>query len=215
MNMHVWDDTLQINSFFDFQGLQRYGDTAHTTGFQLPAIGTRLSMDIFLPSSWNGTSGGSNDKRGGDLWARYDDTTIPDPGNDPYPTVGFYNEGDGLGLRIETYGGYSGIIDSINLAAGNVQLDAWNNLAMEFDGTSLKSYVNGNLIDIDGDPGYSNVATLEGAYVQGWRPISWLNTSNNYDVTVTNVQAVPEPATFAALGFGGLMMIRRRRSKTA
>jgi MYXO-CTERM domain-containing protein len=212
MNLHVWDDSAQTNSFYDFQGLQRYGDTGHTTGFQLPGVGTRLSMDIYLPSSWNGTTGGSNDKRGGDLWARYDDTTQP-IGSDAYPTVGFYNEGDGAGLRIETFGTYSGITDSLPLSTGHVQLDGWNNLAMEFDGTSLKSYVNGTLVDIDSDPGWQNVTTLESGFVQGWRPLSWIGTTNNYDVTVTNFQAVPEPACFAVLGLGGLALIRRRRNK--
>lgn len=214
LNMHIWDDSAQTNSFYNFQGLQRYGDTAHTTGFQLAAIGTRLSMDIYVPSSWNGTTGGSNDKRGGDLWARYDDTTQT-IGNDAYPTVGFYNEGDGNGLAIETFDTYTGNIGVYSLALGNVTLDAWNNVAMEFDGTSLNSYVNGILIHSDNDAGWANVTTLEGGFVQGWRPTSWIGTGNNYDVTVDNLQTVPEPASFAVLGIGGLALLRRRKSKRA
>ena len=210
MNLHVWDDSAQTQQFYDFQGMQRYGDVGHTTGFQLPAVGTRLSMDIYVPTSWNGTTGGSNDKRGGDLWARFDDTTQT-IGNDAYPTVGFYNEGQGAGLGIETFDTYTGNINVFSLASANVQLDGWNNLAMEFDGTSLKSYVNGVLLHTDSDAGWANVATLESGFVQGWRPLSWIGTTNNYDVTVDNFQAVPEPASFAVLGLGGLMMIRRRK----
>ena len=214
LNMHVWDDSGQTDQFYDFQGLQRYGNDAHTTGFQLPAVGTRLSMDIYVPLSWNGTTGGLNDKRGGDLWARFDDTTQP-IGNDAYPTVGFYNEGGGAGLGIETYDTFTGGINIFSLSSANVTLDGWNNLAMEFDGTSLKSYVNGVLLHSDNNSGWGNVATLEGAFVQGWRPLDWVGTSNNYDVTVDNLQTVPEPATFAVLGIGGLALIRRRKSKKA
>jgi hypothetical protein len=214
LNMHVWDDSAQTNSFYDFQGLQRYGNSAHTTGFQLSAVGTRLSMDIYVPSSWNGTTSGSDDKRGGDLWARFDDTT-QNVGNDAYPTVGFYNEGDGKGLAIETFDTFTGNISVTSLSTANVSLDGWNNLAMEFDGTSLNSYVNGILVHSDSDAGWANVASLEGAFVQGWRPLSWVGTTNNYDVTVDNLQAVPEPATFAVLGLGGLALIRRRRTNKA
>lgn len=206
----VWDDSGETNSFYNFQGMQRYGDTAHSTGFQLPAIGSRLSMDIYVPSSWNGTTGGSNDKRGGDLWARFDDTTQT-VGNDAYPTVGFYNEGDGNGLNIETFDTYTGAINVISLATANVQLDGWNNLAMEFDGTSLKSFVNGILVHTDSDSGWANVASLESGFIQGWRPSSWIGTNNTYDVVVDNFQAVPEPTSMAALGLGGLALLRKRR----
>ncbi len=192
--------------------MQRYGDTAHSTGFQLPAVGSRLSMDIYVPSSWNGTTLGSDDKRGGDLWARFDDTTQT-VGNDAYPTIGLYNEGDGNGLNIETFDTYTGNISVYSLATGNVQLDGWNNLAMEFDGTSLKSYVNGVLVHSDNDAGWANVATLESGFIQGWRPLSWVGTTNSYDVVVDNFQAVPEPTSMAALGFGGLALLRKRRKK--
>ena len=208
----VWDDSGQTDPFYDFQGMQRYGNTAHTASFGLPQVGTRLSMDIYVPSSWNGTSLGSDDKRGGDLWARYDDSTQT-VGNDAYPTLGFYNEGDGNGLNIETYDTFTGQVSVIGLGVANVQLDGWNNLAMEFDGTSLNSYVNGVLVHSDSNAGWANVVGLEAGFVQGWRPLSWVGSSNTYDVVIDNFQAVPEPTSMAALGLGGLALLRKRRSK--
>ena len=92
-----------------------------------------------------------------------------------------------------------------------VNLDGWTNVAMSFDGTKLNSYVNGVLIHSDNDPGWGNVVSLEAGFIQGWRPQSFLNTSNNYDVIATNMTAVPEPASIAALGLGGLILLRRRK----
>ena len=216
VDLHVFDESSAPDPFYDFQGIQRYADTAHTTGFGIPAGGSMLSLDFYIPSTWNGTTGGANDKRGGDLWARFHDTTSPSIGYDAYPTVGFYNEGDGKGLGVETFDTYTGNISvfSLSTLAGigaNVNLDGWNNVAMSFDGTKLNSYVNGVLIHSDNDPGWGNVVSLEAGFIQGWRPQSFLNTSNNYDVIATNMTAVPEPASIAALGLGGLILLRRRK----
>ena len=215
----VYDNSAQTDPFFDFQGIVRYGNSTHTTGFGVQAAGSQISLDFYIPSSWNGTAGGSNDKRGGDLWARFDDITQP-IGFDAYPTVGFYNEGDGNGLGVETFDTYTGNVTvfSLSTLAGlgaGINLNGWNNVSMKFDGTTLKSFVNGKLIHSDSDPGWGNVASLEAGFIQGWRPISWLNTNNTYDVVATNMTVVPEPASFAVLGLGAFALIRRRRSKKA
>ena len=219
VKLTVWDDSAVTDPFYDFQGIQRYGDTAHTTGFGVQAAGSNISLDFYIPSSWNGTAGGTNDKRGGDLWARFDDTTMS-VGNDAYPTVGFYNEGDGNGLGVETFDTYTGNINVFSLATlaglgAGINLDGWNNVAMSFDGTTLSSFVNGKLIHTDSDTGWGNVATLEGGFIQGWRPLSSINTNNTYDVIATNMAVVPEPASFAVLGLGAFALIRRRPNKKA
>ncbi len=216
LNMTIWDNPTVTNSFYNFQGLQRYADVAHTTGFGITAEGSSLSMDIYIPSSWNATSGGTADRRGGDLWARFDDVneTI---GNDAYPTLGFYNEGDGLGVGLEVFRPYTGNIEVFSLSTLSTlgaapQLDGWNSLKMKFINDSVEHYLNGVLVYTDTDAGWNNVATLDGAFIQGWRSTAMIGTGSTYDVVATNLSAVPEPASMTALAIGGLALMRRRKT---
>ncbi|MEI7577191.1 MAG: PEP-CTERM sorting domain-containing protein [Armatimonadota bacterium] len=216
LKMTIWDNPGVTDPFYNFQGLQRYADVAHTQGFGITAQNSNLSMDVYIPSSWNATTGGTADRRGGDLWARFDDVTQT-VGNDAYPTLGFYNEGNGNGVGLEVFRPYTGNIEVFSLSALTTlgaapQLNGWNNLRMRFVNNTVEHYLNNVLVYTDSDAGWNNVASLEGAFVQGWRSSAMIGSGSTYDVVATNLTAVPEPATMTALALGGLALLRRRKT---
>jgi hypothetical protein len=83
---------------------------------------------------------------------------------------------------------------------------------MKFINDSVEHYLNGVLVYTDTDAGWNNVATLDGAYIQGWRSTAMIGTGSTYDVVATNLSAVPEPASMTALAIGGLALLRRRKT---
>ncbi len=52
-----------------------------------------------------------------------------------------------------------------------------------------------------------------GAYISAYEPGSRYFNMGGYFLTGSNLQAVPEPGTLAALGIGALALLRRRRAK--
>jgi hypothetical protein len=201
--------------FYNFQGYVRYANTAQTTGFAAPAIAT-LSVDLYVPTAWNGAT----TKRGGDLWARIDDTTQT-VGNDAYPTLGVYNYGDGAGAQVSIFTPYDGNIFDFNATAlagfgTAINFDGWNNLKMVYKGTSgVDFFFNNTLIKTDNDPGYANTVSLDASFLQAWRPSSFITNPDLYDVYFDNhslsVAPVPEPTTMLACGVGVAALLRRRR----
>ena len=104
---------------------------------------------IFVPSSWE-VSSGANDLRSTALWGfAINATDDPAQGNSHYPIVGFTNGGGDASGDLTAGAGRFRVFDSnVGWIPGSyqpVQYNAWNNLCMVLQGGSIKTYVNGAL----------------------------------------------------------------------
>jgi hypothetical protein len=182
-------------SFFNYHGITT------TDRFNAPR-GSMLSVQVYIPASFNGT-----DQRGADLWARINDPAISDPGYHDYPTIGVFNVGNGA--YVEAYNPITGEYDDVG---ATVKIDDWNTLGIKLTNSSIEYYFNDGLVRTDSSAYYSEPdLTLDQAYLQGWQGAS--DTANtDYSIRFDNLQVVvPEPTTLAGLlGLGGLALLRRR-----
>lgn len=195
------DGTGPDDAFFSFQGKIRYNDGAGDPYFVNP-VGSYASVDVFVPTSWQ------TQFVGADFWLRMNDVSDPtDESLRYYPSIGFYGnytgEGD-PGLNVEIWDGQN--FHELELPTGFV-FDAFHTLKMEHGGDALRFYLDDTLLFTDVNAGYGT-KTLDNVFLQGW------NGENlTYDIHFDNVtvQAVPEPATLAALGLGAIALLRRRK----
>lgn len=207
VNVLTSDAPGQTDPFYNFHGVQ----TGPLGDFNLAAPSS-VSVDLFVPSSWNGATA----KRGGDLWARINDVTDPNPGNDYYPSIGVYNYADGDGAKLSlfspTVGGFDGnpLTDDsfLDLPSVSINYDAFNKLALRLTATGVEYVFNGQVVATDLEAGYVLPGTeLEQAYLQGWQGESdYVATFDNLNV------AVPEPTTLAAVAGASSLLLRRRRA---
>lgn len=188
------------DSFYNFHGLQT------AVGDFNEAAPSSLSVDLFVPSSWDAPTA----KRGGDLWARIDDVTEPNPGNDYYPSIGVYNYADGTGAQVSLFSPNSSFGGSAFLDLPNVPInfDAFNTLTLKLTATGVDYLFNGVVVASDLTAGYLLPGTeLEQAFLQGWQgDADYVATFDNLNV------AVPEPTTLAALAGASVLGLRRRRA---
>ena len=113
---------------------------------------------------------------------------------------------------------------SSKIQSSGAALLGWANLAGTYDGTTAKLYVNGNLVGTAAATGPYTIGSgrafviggrgdTSGGMTQGWE--GYIDDVRIYD-TVLDEEAIrfaagiPEPATIALLGLGGLLLRRRK-----
>ena len=150
------------------------------------------------------------------------------------PESDFYLSSNGIDnkfrVNIDTVGGTRWILDGDVVARPN----RWYGLAVTSDGQALTMY-----IDMGDGSGYTSVGSLDMSaqtiaenalgqngsnwtFGRGWYNGSFVDHINGYldDVRFSDVALgaedligvqIPEPATMALLGFGALVMLRKRK----
>lgn len=166
-------------------------------------IGSVLSADLFINSSWSDAINGNVRT---DMWGVLSDATnaITD-----YPIIGFTNYG-GARLRAWDNNGWHDLNATINYGG-------WNSFAMAFTGSSIDYSVNGVSVYTDSTsfvPSTGFSAVIMQAYNFNDPAITDANPVG-YTANWSNTQPVPEPSTFILFGAGlaGVAFMRRRNKK--
>ncbi|WP_182866714.1 PEP-CTERM sorting domain-containing protein [Stieleria mannarensis] len=163
--------------------------------FDLGSGTTGLSIEMYIDSTWEGL----NQDRLAGLWA-----TGVDASNSisAYPIIEFTNAGSGDfqiwdGAGFQSVGGFSGY-------------GQWYEIGFDLVGSDFIYTVNG--IDVFTDNTVGGTTEFSNVILQGY------NAGNDYNIhwdnLQSNLQAVPEPASFILFGVNaccGLLTVRRRR----
>ncbi len=183
------------SQFYDTQGRKYYLNNA--------PIGTSLSAQLYIPSSWQSINLSAS------MWLTAYDSSGNPAG---YPIVGFYSSGTGDNyMRVwDDVSGY------INLSTP-VHWDGWNTLAMTFTGSGLVYTINGQDVFKDtavtdnGGVSIANVMFQDRNYGTSFNAY-WDNLTVN--TNGLSPSPTPEPASLALAGMGaallGLKLYRRR-----
>jgi len=179
------------SGFYDTQG--RKYDIAGATG---------MSIDLYVPAAWATTG-----RRMAGFWGTAFDAGASVSG---YPIIEFTSTDNDP--RFRWYSQDTDQDDQNGLSPGWIDMglptgfvyDAWYTLNIELSG--------GAWVGTIGDLTINDVATLGSAEI-GNVILQGHNTSTgvDYDIYWDNFKAIPEPASLALLGIGGLAVLRRRR----
>jgi hypothetical protein len=199
------------NSFYDTEGRQR------PSGLLSPVW--TVSADLYVGANFVPTTGSALMRT--DLWTRDNNGT---ESLAQYPILGLTNasptdalNADALdrSLRFRAWDE-----DSVNgwvdlTVPGGITTDAWHNLAITSTGSAFEFRVDGNLLYTDST--YSDVGAekLQTVFLEAYNFGQLANDETiSYNVYWDNLQAIPEPGTYAAvLGIIslGIVAFRRRR----
>lgn len=192
------------SGFYDFQGRQR------STGALGTGVPWRVSGEVYVTQDM--LTGSTNYDT--EIWAR--DSAINE--NDAYYPSAWFGRYDptayGTGTNLVTLlGAWDSELSNpwveveLTSILPTFSANSWLELAMEYDGTKVDYFANGQLYYTD------NTAS---PLAQGSAKTVFLN-SYNFDSGVDqvyywdNVEAVPEPATMTVLAFGALGLLKRKK----
>lgn len=156
---------------------------------------TQMSIDLYIPSDW-----GTNGQRNAGFWG-----TAFDNANaiSAFPIIEFASntDADGSGARFRGWDDSNGWV-SMGLPTG-FTYDTFYTLNITLTGSSFVYSVGDATTSVSnlGSTSIGNVI-LQGHNTTGGR---------DYDIYWDNFNAVPEPASIAAIGVGVLALARRRK----
>lgn len=178
------------SAFYNTQG-RKYDVNAGTNS---------ISIDLFVASDWASTG-----RRMAGLWGTgFDNTNSVSA----YPILEFTSntDADGSGARFRSYDSNLGTWTNLGLPTG-FGYDQFQTLNI--------SLVGGNYVYTVGDKtssyGANGSTGIGNMMLQGYNTA----TGVDYDIHWDNMNAVPEPASMAAIGMGVLALARRRKNKKA
>lgn len=120
---------------------------------------------LYVPAAWASSDGPANNRRT-DLWGEASPATGGDTcaasGCNFFPYIGFSNASPTSPLTTGGTGRFriwDGTVGTVDLATP-VPYDQWSDVCIAFNGTDLKSYINGALAYTQTDMNHDDVATL-------------------------------------------------------
>jgi hypothetical protein len=166
--------------------------------------GDSISALLYVSSAWADPSNGNVRT---DIWA---DTTAPGNGQGDFAVLGFTNYGGPARFR-----GWDSGLGQWNDLADPILYDQWNLLDMEYDGTSIQYFVNGQLSLTLTDLSFPNT-NIQTVWAQAYNfngadPALSGAVASNYSVLWAS--SVPEPSSIVLFGAGLAAVVARLRKK--